>query len=179
MTHGYGATSMAALARTAHVSKTTLYAKFPTKAALFKAIIDQQLGKAYSAVQDTAGKAPKTLAGSLRNLAEQTLRAALEPENISLNRLIDWEAARFPELAEMAQARVRIGIEHIAHYIHAFAAKDQIPCRDPEGAAAIFNFMVRGLYHDIRIGARAPSPGELRTIVERLVTVFLASRSTW
>ncbi|CAN7287689.1 TetR family transcriptional regulator [Phenylobacterium sp. LjRoot225] len=177
--HGYGATSMAALARSAGVSKTTLYAKFPTKAALFRAIIDQQLDRAYGAVQETAGDAPKTLPGRLRHLAEQTLQAASLPENLKINRLIDWEAPRFPELAEIARVRGRLGIEHIASYIREFAAKDQVPCRDPEGAAAIFNFMIRGLYYDIQIGVRSPSPEELRAMIAKIVAAFLASRSTW
>jgi TetR/AcrR family transcriptional repressor of mexJK operon len=178
-TQGYGATSMAALARTAQISKTTLYAKFPTKVALFRAIIDQQLDRAYGAVQDTAGDAANTLAGSLRHLAEETLHQALQPENLKLNRLIDWEAPRFPELAEVARARARLGIEHIARYLRDFAARDQIPCKDPEAAAAIFNFMVRGLYYDIQIGARSPDAEELHAMVGRIVTSFLASRSAW
>jgi AcrR family transcriptional regulator len=101
---------MTALARSAGVSKTTLYAKFPTKAALFRAIIDQQLDRAYGAVQETAGDAPKTLAGRLRHLAEQTLLAASQPENLKINRLIDWEAPRLPELAENAQRPCGVGL---------------------------------------------------------------------
>jgi AcrR family transcriptional regulator len=178
-TQGYGATSMAALARNARVSKTTLYAKFPTKAALFRAVIDQQLDRAYGAVRAATGAAPKTLASSLRHLAEQTVTAALEPENLSLNRLIDWEGPRFPELAEITQARSRFSIGQIANYIRDFAARDGIPCRDPEGAAEIFNFMVRGLYHDIRSGAHPVDPRELRRMVEKIVAIFLASRPTW
>ena len=178
-TLGYGATSMAALARTARVSKTTLYAKYPTKAALFRAIIELQLDRAYGAVEDAASHEPKSLASSLRHLAEETLKQALEPENVSLNRLVEWEAPRFPELAEVARSRVRIGIGHIAGYIREFAAKDGVPCRDPDGAAELFNFMVRGLYHDICVGARPAGPDELRRVVDKVVTVFLASRPDW
>ena len=178
-TDGYGATSMASLARTAGVSKTTLYAKFPTKAALFRAIIDQQLDRAYGAVEETAGDAPKALASSLQHLAEQTVQAASAPENSKINRLIDWEAPRFPELAEIARARARHGIAHIAGLIRDFATKDGIPCRDPEGAAAIFNFMVRGLYYEIQMGVRSPGAEELRTMIEKIVSTFMASRSDW
>lgn len=176
-TQGYGATSMAALARDAGISKTTLYAKFPTKAALFRAIIDRQLERAYGAVREGAEIAPRTLAGSLQNLASQTLQEALTPENRAINRLMDWEAPRFPELAEMAQARARLGIEHIASYIRSFAVSDQIACADPEAAAEIFNFMVRGLYHDTCVGAH-PSDEAPKTI-ERIVANFLASRASW
>ena len=176
---GYGATSMAALARTARVSKTTLYAKFPSKAALFRAIVERQLELAYGAAQQTAGAAPKTLAGSLSHLAEQTLKAALEPQSLRLNRLIEWESPRFPELAEMARDRRRRAIALVASYIRAFAVEDGVPCRDPEAAAELFTFMVRGFYHDIQVGARSGDPDEIRAMVEKIVDAFLANRSRW
>jgi AcrR family transcriptional regulator len=180
MAHGYGATSMAALARGAGISKTTLYAKFPTKAALFRAIIDRQLAEAYGAVDAALGKAPETsLASYLRHLASQTVLHALQPENLALNRLIDWEAPRFPELAEVAQVRARMSIEHIAGYIRDFAERDAIPCRDPEGAAELFNFTVRGLYYEIRIGVRSADADEVRARIDRIVAAFLASRPLW
>lgn len=171
---------MAALARTAGVSKTTLYAKFPTKAALFRAIIDQQLAEAYGAVDAAVGEASESsLASSLCHLAEQTVLHASQPVNLSLNRLIDWEAPRFPELAEVAQARARMSIEHIAGYIREFAARDGIPCRDPEGAAELFNFTVRGLYYEIRTGVRPGTPEQVRAQIEKIVAAFLAGRSLW
>ena len=43
---GYGAASMNAIAKTAAVSKNTLYARFPSKAALFRAIVEQQIASA-------------------------------------------------------------------------------------------------------------------------------------
>ena len=180
MADGYGATSMAALARGAGISKTTLYAKFPTKAALFRAIIDRQLAEAYGAVEAAVGEAPDGSLGSyLRHLALQTVLHALQPENLALNRLIDWEAPRFPELAEVAQLRARMSIEHIAGYVRQFAARDGIPCRDPEGAAELFNFTVRGFYYEIRIGVRSASPDEVRMRIDKIVAAFLASRPLW
>lgn len=180
MADGYGATSMAALARGAGISKTTLYAKFPTKAALFRAIIDRQLAEAYGAAESAVGEAPdSSLANYLRHLAVQTVLHALQPENLALNRLIDWEAPRFPELAEVAQLRARMSIEHIAGYVRQFAARDGIPCRDPEGAAELFNFTVRGFYYEIRIGVRSASPGEVRARIDKIVAAFIASRPLW
>src|SRR5580692_9580873 len=41
--HGYGATSMNQVARAARLSKTTLYTRFPSKAHLFRAIVDEQI----------------------------------------------------------------------------------------------------------------------------------------
>ena len=116
---------------------------------------------------------------SLRHLAEQTVLHASQPENQALNRLIDWEAPRFPELVEVAQARLKLSIDHIAGYIRDFAVRDGAPCRDPDAAAELFNFTVRGLYHEIRMGVRSAEPDEIRARVAKIVAAFLASRSLW
>jgi TetR/AcrR family transcriptional repressor of mexJK operon len=41
--NGYGATSISSIVRCARVSKNTLYARFPSKAALFQAIVAGQI----------------------------------------------------------------------------------------------------------------------------------------
>lgn len=178
-THGYGATSMSALARAAGVSRTTLYARFPTKFAIFKALVDEQMVDAYGWLHEADTEAPTSLAGALRRLAEHTLTAAMRHQDLALNRLIEWEAPRFPELQELAQVKARVAIEHIAAYIREFAVRDETPCRRPEAAAEAFNFMVRGLYHDIGVGRLKLTPDLLRERVDTIVAIFLASRPIW
>jgi hypothetical protein len=63
--------------------------------------------------------------------------------------------------------------------ISEFAARDQIPCRDPAGAAEIFYFMVRGFYQVLWTAERCPSQAELRIKIEKIVAAFLASRPAW
>ena len=43
--HGYGGASMSQIIQTAGVSKTTLYSRFSSKEALFRAIVEQQIGE--------------------------------------------------------------------------------------------------------------------------------------
>lgn len=176
--HGYGGASMSALARAAGVSRTTLYARFPTKLALFKALVDAQMADAYGWLREPDAARPANLADALRGLVEHTLAAAMRPQDLALNRLIAWEAPRFPELQALAKAKTSLAISHVAAYIRTFAERDEIPCRDPEGAAEVFNFMVRGLYHEAGAG-RPPAPAELRRRVDQILALFLASRPVW
>ena len=176
---GYGATSMASLARAAGVSKTTLYSKFPTKAALFRAIVDKQGEEAYRLLRDVKRMRRKTLALSLANMAEKALFAALAPEVLKITKLIEWESERFPELAAAAYARARLGIDIMSSYIRDFAERDEIACDDPDSAAELFNYSVRGLYHVLIMEGVMPERVKLRAKIDRLVRAFLASRADW
>src|SRR6185312_14690775 len=70
---GYGATSVDAIARAAGVSKATLYGHFPSKEALFEAVVVAQCRRHATAVEalDTAGD---DVAGTLGELAPALLR---------------------------------------------------------------------------------------------------------
>ena len=96
--HGFGATSIEAVAQRVRISKRTLYHRFPDKEALFAAVVHRIIKR----LRPAAG-VPPTAGSDLRALLEQLatliLRAALSPQAIALHRLIVAESARFPELA--------------------------------------------------------------------------------
>jgi AcrR family transcriptional regulator len=178
--HGYGATSMAAVARAARVSKNTLYSRFPSKAALFRAIIDHQIGQLDLSVNAPTRSRETSLAAALSAYAEQMTRASLSGEILQMNRLICSEAVRFPELAEVAAGRMRVGVDQVAALIRDAAERDAIPCRDPQRAAWMFLTMTRGWYYgDVLLTNRAVSGPEVRETVDAMVRVFMASRATW
>src|SRR5580765_2914612 len=97
LSHGYGVTSIEAVARRARVSKRTFYHRFDDKPALFVAVVHRIID----------GLRPPAdmplLEGDLdeilRRLAGLILRAALSPQAIALNRMIVAESGRFPRLA--------------------------------------------------------------------------------
>jgi AcrR family transcriptional regulator len=97
LSHGYGATSIEAVARRARISKRTFYHRFPDKPALFVAVVHRII----------EGLRPPAdipllegdLREILRRLAGLILHAALSPQAIALNRMIVAESGRFPQLA--------------------------------------------------------------------------------
>lgn len=98
LTHGYGATSIEAIARRARVSKRTFYHRFRDKpalmAAVVKRLIDRQRPAAGVPLIEGAG-----LEAILSRLASMILAAALHPQVLALHRLIVAESGRFPDLA--------------------------------------------------------------------------------
>ena len=175
---GYGATSMAEVARAARASKGTVYARFPTKAHLFKAIVDEQIRRTGGWVQQHGPKA-KTLRGILRVYAERALEDSLSAETLRLNRLIYSEAERFPELGDAAFARGEVGLQQVSQYIQEYAEVDQVPCRHPQLAADMFLSVIRGWYAQMMLRSRPVERAEIKSYVQRVLKWYMATRSTW
>jgi TetR/AcrR family transcriptional repressor of mexJK operon len=175
---GYGATSMAEVARSARASKGTVYARFPTKAHLFRAIIDEQIQRTGGWVQQHGPK-PKTLRGMLRVYAERALEDSLSAETLQVNRLIYSEAERFPELGDAAFARGEVGLQQVSRYIQEYAKIEAAPCRDPQLAADMFLSVIRGWYTQMMLRSRPVKSAEIKTYVRRMLKWFMATRPTW
>lgn len=176
--NGYGATSMTEVAKAAHVSKKTLYARFPSKAELFRAILDEQIKDSGGALR-LRGPKPKTLEAMLRAYAEHMLRESLFSDILQLNRLIYSEAGRFPELGDAAWARGRLGVQQVADHIRDYAALEGVPCNDPETAAEMFIDLQRGWYSSAMLRSRPVSLAEIKAWTRDMVRLFMASRPGW
>jgi len=98
LTHGYGATSIEAIARRTRVSKRTFYHRFQDKPALMSAVV-VRLIDSLRPPSDVALIAGGDLEAILVHLASLILNAALTPRVLALHRLIVAESKRFPELA--------------------------------------------------------------------------------
>jgi AcrR family transcriptional regulator len=92
--HGFGATSMDAVARQAGVSKATLYSYFPSKEALFARLIAEEC----SAIQAQLimPSLSDGLEPALRLLARDYVRIFLTKKKHSLFRVMANESTRFP-----------------------------------------------------------------------------------
>jgi TetR/AcrR family transcriptional repressor of mexJK operon len=102
--HGYGLTSIEAVARQARVSKRTFYHRFADKTALFEAVVHRII-EGIRPPPDVPLIEGATLHAILKRLAQLILHAALSPAAIALHRLIIAESARFPELARATSAQ--------------------------------------------------------------------------
>ena len=98
-THGYGGTSIEAIAAKAEISKRTFYTKFADKAAVFESVVRRLIGRFKPDDMNALfnGSEVETV---LFRIAEMMLRAALTPPSLALHRLIIAESSRFPELAK-------------------------------------------------------------------------------
>ena len=101
LSEGYGAVTIEQIAQRARVSKRTLYQRFQGKPPLFGAVLQRLVGRLRPPDIERLFEGP-SLRAILTRLAERLLDAALVPEAIALYRLVLAEAARFPEIALMA-----------------------------------------------------------------------------
>ena len=133
--HGYGATSMDALAVAADVSKATLYAQFAGKRELFAAVVQEEGDRQSGALLNEATARRSDLRANLLRFGRIVQDLLTSAETIASYRMVASEAARLPELgrayyengaaqlherlesffaAEMQQGRLRKGPPRIA-----------------------------------------------------------------
>jgi TetR/AcrR family transcriptional regulator, mexJK operon transcriptional repressor len=175
--HGYGATSINAIAKSARVSKNTLYARFPSKAALFQTIIAQQIASVDAELGPGADS--RTLEDALRTFIEVALRTSLNKEGLEINRLIMAEAYQFPEIGQAARDRFQVGIANVARIIEAYAKRDRMPCRNASAAAEVFLYAVYGWYTFAVTTNRPGIDQERVPWIDNVIRIFLAGRAEW
>lgn len=98
---GFEGTTMDAVADAAHISKRTLYARYPDKTVLFDAVLRDLIARWLTPIgrfQSEHGE----LRSTLLSLAQYLMTAALTPQSVSVNRIILSEAQRRPEFGELA-----------------------------------------------------------------------------
>ncbi len=97
LARGYGAVSMDAIARSAEVSKATLYAHFASKDALFAGIMADK-GSFTPIDPELFETDIDDVAAALTRIGERVLRFMLLPRTLAIYRVAMAESVRFPEL---------------------------------------------------------------------------------
>jgi AcrR family transcriptional regulator len=175
LAEGYGSTSIESVATRAGVSKRTLYDRFDDKSALFAAVVHRII-EHIRPPPDVALVEGDTLAAILRRLALLILNAALSPGAIALHRLVNAEAARFPELvrAVASDGSTREATELIASLLEQKLCDVTLSAASREFAASQFIFMVVTLPQRRAMGFGTPmTPAELDTWADNVVGLFL------
>jgi len=96
LTHGFSAATTDMIQREAGVSKKTLYGCYPSKEAMFVAVIERQCASMAStirAIQPAAGDIAKTLG----DIGRAYLDIVLSERGVALFRVVVAEAPRFPD----------------------------------------------------------------------------------
>jgi AcrR family transcriptional regulator len=143
--HGYEGTSMAAVARSAGTTKASLYARFPSKEALFRSVVVWATHRSDWPVPEPEPPALDDLEGALSAIASSARRRALDPSMVQLTRIAVAEAARFPDLARQTHMvgwpRQRLVVELLLRH----AGSGEIVAEDPEILAELFLARVAGM----------------------------------
>lgn len=129
--HGFESASTNEIARRANCSKTTLYARFPTKQDLFIAVLErraQRLFKELFAALPLDGP----LEERLMEFGARILRISLADDLIRLQRVVSMQAERFPELARrFYEIGPKRAVEKLSGYLREQIKRNVLLPEDP------------------------------------------------
>jgi AcrR family transcriptional regulator len=179
---GLGGASIDEIARLARAGKPTIYARFPTKEALFSAVVMRNAAKVRARFE-TQVPAAGTIGQRLVSVGTTILESLLVSENIDFMRLAAAEARRFPQLANVGRMARERGAQAVAPVLSDLARSGEVenfPAFAPErlaDTAGVFmdlivaHFVMRAVFgEDLKL-LRA----EIKTHVASRVPFFLAA----
>ena len=172
--HGFGATSIEAVAKRAGISKRTFYHRFSGKERLFEAVV-RRLIERWLPPLDAGMVDWPNLADGLRLVAEHMLNIALTPEALALHRIVIAEAQQFPGLARMMhEIGSATGTERIAKQLEPRIRSGELRAIDPRFAAEEFILMVVTGPQRRALGLATPlTAAELSAWARDAVALFL------
>ena len=178
---GYARASMTDIAARAGASKATLYTRFPSKSALFAALMDRRSRTLQARLALEADSLTAPPAQVLGDLWTGVLRVVTNEENIRLHRLVQAECDRFPELATAFwQNSTGRGLEILKHYLGALVERGTLVIVNLDYAAEqLLGALLGGTV--LRLGYRQPplftSDEELVRWVHSGVEAFLRAHA--
>ncbi|MEW1685119.1 TetR/AcrR family transcriptional regulator [Streptomyces sp. NPDC093594] len=172
---GYDGTSLARIAEAAGVSKSTLFKQFPTKAALFEAIV----AESWQRDADDAAARPRTgdLRSGLTAIGHRYADLVGRPGMAALFRIVIAELPRFPELGRMQFQLGKLPyFTSVQHYLEAEHEAGNAEVPDAESAANQFLGMIANyvLWPRMLLTDWNPTASDIHDAVEEAVRTMLA-----
>lgn len=179
LTHGYDGTSMDAVASRAGVSKTTVYAHFNDKDALFRAVMQHAAGVLVPNIKEAIGEGEHDAPERLKLALVAVVQSAIAPELIAFFRVLIAEHERRGQLSGVIEhARRDAGapdvVSVLAPFIEAVAVERNIEVVDTEQwVILLLRLSAPAIQFDILTSDFAPSHALIQTHVRLVVDIFL------
>lgn len=173
---GFDGASMNEIARSAGVSKGTLYVYFTDKNRLFEAIVEQEnLDHGKSAFDFDPGKSAEV---TLRDFGRAYIEVLCRPDGGSAVRTVMAIAERMPDVGRRFYENVLAHtINRFAGYLDARVKAKELAIDDCVLASAQFMMMCQAtLFQPYIFQAKpAPSAAEIKRVVESATLMFLSA----
>jgi len=172
LSDGYGETSIDAIVEKSGGSKATLYSYYPTKADLFRAVVDSIV---------TTQEGPKlrsldNVRDTLVTFAEQRLGIVFSSNHRALMRLIISERDRFPDIARMYYEQGPLHSHMILRdYFETLIERGLLDIRSADEACEFFRGMLlhQSYIEQLYLGASPLSSEEFGVKARHVVDRFL------
>jgi TetR/AcrR family transcriptional repressor of mexJK operon len=138
LAQGFSGTSMAQIAAVVGGSKSTLYTYFPTKEALFEAVVDAVLLSDQYPLDEIDYKNMRADQG-LKAIASAIFSAAQDTKSVEIHRLVFFEAQRNASIGRAFIKRgPELGRRHVQNVLEFFISSGDLHCSDPAKASVYF-----------------------------------------
>lgn len=170
--NGYGDTSIDSIVEQSGGSKATLYSYYPTKAELFRAVVDSIV---------TGNEGPELVSydnvrDTLVAFAEHRLNVVLSRRHRALMGLIIAERDRFPDIARLYYERGPMhGHELLRDYFESLIDRGQIDIRSADEAAQFLRGMLmhERYIEQLYLASTPPSAEEISVHAGHVIDRFL------
>lgn len=172
---GYAGTTMSAIAATIGGSKATLWSYFPSKEALFEAVLEQattSFRQQLIPLLDPCGDPERTLTSFCLRFVEKVTNQRA----IALQRLVYGEAGRSPEVGQIFNERgPRTTQRLVGAFMGSLMERGELRRGDPEQAARLLCILcMAGCHNQMLLGLlEAPTPEMIAADVHRAMETFL------
>ncbi len=172
--HGFELTTIEMIAARINMTKRTVYARYPDKAALFGAAVQRAVERQIvprSVLEDLdQGDLTETLA----SIARLRIGQVMTPNGLRLQRIINTESYRFPEIftANFEQSAKPV-IDYVVGLLDDAIAAGQIAPTDSRLAASAFMSMVVGGQVRAIVSGRLPTQAEMDRKIQFTVRLLL------
>lgn len=149
LSRGFEAASMDAIADAAGVAKVTIYARFPDKDALFRAVLEHKCER-IGGEQLLSGALGRTTVDALIEFGRRFVAQITSPDSLAMHRVLMAEGARVPRLPELfMDAAVNQVSGHVAAFLRreTEAGRLSVPPGDEIELAWRFLGAVKGKPH--------------------------------
>jgi AcrR family transcriptional regulator len=173
---GFDGASMGEIARTAGVSKGTLYVYFENKEDLFEALIIQEKSSLAEALFTLDADDPDVTA-VLTRLGTSFLAEMCRPQHVSVVRMVIGACEKFPRFGQaFYEAGPACGVDRLSRYLDAQVQAGRLVVADTELASRHFLHLCQaGLLTRLLFAAGGiAGEAEMRHQVDAAVRVFLA-----
>jgi len=170
---GYAAMSMSGLIATIGGSKATLWSYFPSKAALFAAVLEDAAG-AYARDMGEFLRLSDDPRGGLFDLCKSLIGTIVSPEPLELTRLVLAESGRFPEVGKTFYAHAVQPLEvSLTAYLARHMTDGGLRDGDPRRAARILLDLCNGLQTRCLWAGEALDEGQIEREASEITNIFL------
>jgi AcrR family transcriptional regulator len=172
--NGFELVTMEAIAAAVGMTKRTVYARYEDKAALFRAVVQRAVERWILPVETLQAVETDDLEATLVGIARIRLDNAISPVGVRLDRIINAESFRFPEIFALAyEEGSRPTIRFIADLLRRRLAPGSPALADPEIAATAFLSMVVGGPRRRILGGGTMEPQDVDCRIRFCVRLFL------